>query len=229
MSPGDVPIAVWCGNYPFGDDDSFFPSVVTVARKYVDKEPERRPPEPRFREELEALSDIAPRESQGVLDQLEHRWRHPHSAASLYVLACTLRAPERGALVDDTGKFVQELLCTKVGQAKRTVAARLAAYKTQVLGGVRIAERSQSLRVVIYGDGSAMLLEREIQEVAKRIGSRAQAVDEGGARYVGDETYVGVEMIGAICAFARNERAFNLPKRASCAGLAGVGAVRPYR
>jgi hypothetical protein len=202
-SRGEDPIAVWCGNYAFGDDDSFLPSVVTVARKYVDKEPERRPPEPRFREELEALNGIAPVESQGLLDQLDHRWRHPHSPASLYVLACTLRAPERGALVDETGKFVQELRCTKVGQAKRTVAARLPAYKTEVLGGVEIVERSQNLRVVIYGDGSAMLLEREIQEVAKRIGSRAQVVEEDRARYVGNETYVGVEMIGAICAFAR--------------------------
>src|SRR5437868_2291402 len=105
MSPGDAPIAVWCGNYAFGDDDYFFPSVVTIARKYVDKEPERRPPEPRFREELEGLSGIAPVDAQGLLDQLEHRWRHPHSPASLYVLACTLRAPERGALLDDTGRF----------------------------------------------------------------------------------------------------------------------------
>jgi hypothetical protein len=203
MSPGEAPIAVWCGDYAFGDDDSFFPSVVTVARNYVDKEPERRPSEPRFRQALEALSNIAPREGQGLLDQLEHRWRHPHSPASLYVLACTLRAPEQGALVDDTGKFVQELLCTKVGQAKRTVAARLPAYKTEVLGGVEIVEHSQNLRVVIYEDGSAMLLEREIQEVAKRIGSRAQVVEEDRARYVGNETYVGVEMIDVICAFAR--------------------------
>jgi hypothetical protein len=38
----------------------FIPSVVTVARKYVDKEPEQRPPEAHFREALESLRDIAP-------------------------------------------------------------------------------------------------------------------------------------------------------------------------
>ena len=48
-----------------------------------------------------------------------------------------------------------------------------------------------------------MLLEPEIQEAARDIGSRAQVVEEAGVRYVGDETYVGVEMIDALCAFAR--------------------------
>lgn len=197
-------MTVWCGSYRFGRDDSFFPSVVSVARKYVDKRPDQRPPEARFREELDSLRSIAPVDGQVLLDQLEHRWRHPLCSPSLYVLTCRLYAPDRGTLVADSANPVQELLCTKVGQARHTVAARIAAYKTQVLGGVSIAEGSQDLRVVIYGDGSTMLSEREIKEVAKNIGSRAEVVEEAGLRRrVGAETYVGVEIIDAICALAR--------------------------
>jgi hypothetical protein len=72
---------VW--QLPVGRDDSFFPSVVTVARKYVDKKPEQRPPEARFREELDGLRSIAPVDGQVLLDQLEHRWRHPLCSPSL--------------------------------------------------------------------------------------------------------------------------------------------------
>ena len=199
-----APVSVWCGNYRFGRDDSFFPRVVTVARKYVDKEPEQRPPEDRFRREMEILRGIAPRDGGALLDQLEHRWEHPLCSAALYVMTCTLRAPDRGALVAPGDHVVQELLCTKVGQARRSVAARIALYRTQVLGGVRIAKGSQNLRVVIYGDGCTMLLEREVKEVAGNIGLRAQVVDEAGVRrYVGSEAYVGVEMIDAICSLAR--------------------------
>jgi hypothetical protein len=107
-------------------------------------------------------------------------------------------------LVAFDGSLVQELLCTKVGKAKRTVAARFPAYKTQVLGGVEIVGGTQTLRLMIYGDGSAMLLEREIQQFAGDIGSRAQVVEEAGVRYVGNETYVGIEMADAICTFARH-------------------------
>jgi hypothetical protein len=149
------------------------------------------------------LRGVAPVDGHVLLDQLDHRWRHPDCPASLYVLALRLRAPDRGALVAENGQLVQELLCTKVGQAKRTLAARIAAYKSQLLGGVRISAGSQSLRVVIYGDSSAMLLEREIQQVARSRGSRAQVVNEGDVGNVGDETYAGVEIIDAICAFAR--------------------------
>lgn len=196
-------MAVWCGNYRFGQDESFFPLLVSAARRYPDKEPEERLPEEQFRESLEGLREIAPPETVGLLDQLEHRWEHPHCPPALYALTCTLRAPDQGALVSDSGELVQELLCTKVGQAKHTVAARITTYKTQVLGGVPIAVRSPTLRVVIYGDSSVMLLEGEIQAFARSIGSRAEVVQEGHMRYVGDETYVGVEMIDAICAFAR--------------------------
>jgi hypothetical protein len=202
-----APITVWCGDYRFGEDNSFFPSVVKIARKYVDKELRTAATEVHFREALEALRRIAPFDGKILLDQLEHRWKHPDCPPSLYVLTCTLCAPDRGALLDHDANLVQELVCTKVGQAKRTVAARFPAYKTQVLGGVRISEGSQSLRVMIYGDGSAMPLEREIQQFARNVGSRAEVAENGAVRYVGDETYVGVEMADAICAFARQRRA----------------------
>jgi len=204
---GDAPVTVWCGNYRFGRDDFFLPWAATVARKYVDKKPEQRPPEARFREELERLRGIAPADGRVLLDQLTHRWRHPDCPPSLYVVTCTLRAPDGWTLVDDAAKPVQELFCTKVGQARHSVAARIERYKTERLGGVSIAEGSPALRVVIYGDGSTMLLERQIQEVARNNGSRAEVTERAGVRRrVGSETYVGVGMIDAICAFAR-ERA----------------------
>ncbi len=201
---GDGPVTVWCGNYRFGRDDSFFPRFVKVARKYADKEPDQRPEEARFRKAMESLRGDAPTDGQVLLDQLDHRWRHPDCPACLYVLTCTLCAPDHGALVDDAGRLVQELLCTKVGRAKRAVAARIAGYKTDVLGGVSILEGSPTLRVVIYGDDAAMLLEHEVLQVAENNGSRAEVVEQAGVRRgVGSETYVGVGMIDAICAFAR--------------------------
>jgi hypothetical protein len=50
-------------------------------------------------------------------------------------------------------------------------------------------------------------LELEIQEVARSVGKRALKVgDWQGMRPVGSETYVGVDMIDAICAFARTRQ-----------------------
>jgi hypothetical protein len=95
----DAPITVWCGSHRFGSDDSFFRSVITVARKYADKEPNERPSEVRFYEALEGLRDVAPADGHVLLDQVEHRWRHPHCPPSLYVLALTLCAPDGGGLV----------------------------------------------------------------------------------------------------------------------------------
>jgi hypothetical protein len=163
----------------------------------------RRPPEARFREELARLRSIPPANGQVLLDQLEYRWEHPDCPPALYVLSLTLRAPEGGSLVDDVGNPVSQLVCTKVGQAKRTLAARFHAYTKQVLGGVPIVEGSQDLRVVIYGEGSTMPLERDIKAVARDIGTRAQKViGEREPRPVGTETYVGVEIIDLICSFA---------------------------
>lgn len=191
-------------NYAFGRDDSVFPNVVNAARKYADKEPGQRPEEARFREEMESLRGVVPTDGQVLLDQLKHRWRHPDCPPCLYVLTCTLCAPEHGALIDDAGKLVEKLLCTKVGQAKRAVAARIEGYKRDVLGGVSILEGSATLRIVIYGDGAAMLLEHEVQQVAKNNGSHAEVVEQSGVRRrVGSETYVGLGMVDDICAFAR--------------------------
>jgi hypothetical protein len=205
MRRGSRPITVWCGNYAFGRDDSVFPKIVNAARKYADKQPDQRPDEARFREEMERLRGVVTTDGQVLLDQLEHRWRHPDCMACLYVLTCRLRAPKDWALVDDAGELVQELPCAKVGQAKRTVAARIERYKTDVLGKVAIVEGSPTLRIVIYGEDAAMPLEHEVQHVAKRNGSRAEVVEQGGVRrFVGSETYVGVGVIDAICDFARD-------------------------
>jgi len=204
---GDTGVTVWSGSYQFGRDDFFLHRAVTVARKYVDKRPEKRPPEARFREALEGLRGIAPAEGLGLIDQLAHRWTYPDCPPCLYVLTCTLRAPDQGTLLDDADRPTQELVCTKVGQAKHTVAARLPSYKTDVLGGVSVVDGTPTLRVLIYGNGSAMLLEREIQQVARSHGSRAQVVDETGVRRrVGSETYVGAGMIDALCTFARERQ-----------------------
>src|SRR5215211_1426011 len=146
----DHRIAVWCGEYEFGLDDSFYRALVSVARKFADKRPDARPPEALFRDELESLRRVAPSDAQGLLDQLEHRWQHPDCPASLYVVTCTLRAPHGGYLVSEDGAHVQELACTKVAQAEHCVAARIARYKTEPLHGLTIAKGSQTLRAVIY-------------------------------------------------------------------------------
>jgi hypothetical protein len=140
-----------------------------------------------------------------LVDQVEHRWLHPDSPKSLYVLTCTLLAPEGGALVAADGELVPELACTKVGEAKRTVAARLDIYKRQKLGGVVIGEGSLHLRALIYGEAPTMLRESEIQKVALSVAPRAEKVIDGlSVGYVGDETYVGVEAVEAVSSFALN-------------------------
>jgi hypothetical protein len=99
---------------------------------------------------------------------------------------------------------VSRLLCTKVGKAKHSVAARILRYRTEELNRVSILKRSQALRVTIYGDGSAMLLERHVQEFARANGSRAEVIEPTGVRRdVSPEAYVGAAMVDAICAFAR--------------------------
>lgn len=202
-----VATSVWCGTYGFGRDDHFFPAAVTAARKYADKEPDRRPPEGRYREELARLRSIAPPESRALLDQLEHRWEHPDCPPALYVLSLTLRAPDGGSLIDGTGRPVKELRCTKLGEAKWTLAARFAAYKTDPLDKVPIVACSQELRVAIYGEGSTMPSEADIKAVAASSGTPVKWIDKDGRRSTVSgsrkESYVGVEIIDAICAFAR--------------------------
>ena len=104
------------------------------------------------------------------------------------MLTCTLSAPDGVALVSADGDHARELVCTKVGEAKRTIAARIAAYKTEVLGGVPIMEGTQTLRVAIYGSGEAMLLEKEVQKVARGAAPRATKIIDGqGLDKVGGE------------------------------------------
>ena len=50
-----------------------------------------------------------------------------------------------------------------------------------------------------------MVSERELKQVARENGVHLERVDEGGARRpVTTESYAGVAMIEAICAFARD-------------------------
>jgi len=203
---------LWCGDYPFGKDSSFFPKLVAAARRFSDKEPEDRADEERFREVLENLRAAAPTATEGLVDQVEHRWRHPHCPKALYVLTCTLLAPDGGALVSADGELVPELVCTKVGEAKRTVAARLEIYTRQKLGGVVIADGSLALKVLIYGEAPTMLLERDVQAVARSVAPRAEKVSDGkSVGYVGDETYAGIEAVQAIASFARSRVVFPSP------------------
>jgi hypothetical protein len=52
-----------------------------------------------------------------------------------------------------------------------------------------------------------MLVEHEIQQVARSHGSRAQVVNDTGVqRRIGSETYVGVGAIDALCTFARERQ-----------------------
>jgi hypothetical protein len=197
-------VTVWCGNYSFRRDDPFFMEVVKAGRDYADKEAGQRPSEDAFRAEMGRLRGTAPEDALVLLDQMEHRWKQPACPPALYVLTCTLLAPDDGFVVDESGRRKKKLLCTKVGRAKRTVAARIERYTWDRLGGLWPDAGSQTLRVVIYGDASSMLLERQVQKVAKNNGSRATAIERDGAlRTVGSETYAGVAMVDPICAFAR--------------------------
>ena len=116
-----------------------------------------------------------------------------------YVVTFTLCAPEGGALVGRGGRHVPRLLCTKVGKAKHSVAARILRYRTEKLNRVCILKRSQVLRVAIYGDGSAMLLERDVHELARANGSRAEVIEPIGERrdVVSPEAYAGAAMADA--------------------------------
>ena len=203
MLAGDGMVQVWCGDYGFARDESFFPAAARLGDRYG-REPDKRPPEAKFRGELERLREIAPDGGRALLDQIEHRWMYPDCPPALYVLTCTLQAPQEAALVDQNGSLVQELRCTKVGKAKRTVAARLNRYMHDPLGGVRIVARSHSLRLLVWGHGSSMILEREIQRVARQAGSRAMVVAEDGPpRRVGSETFAGLVPVETLSTFAR--------------------------
>jgi hypothetical protein len=197
-------VRVWCGSYAFKREDPFFKKVVTAARRYTGKQSAGRFSEDEFRAAMEELRGIAPEEGVVLLDQLEHRWTHPDCPPALYVLTCALLAPEGGFVVDGDGRRKEKLLCTKVGEAKRTVAGRIEQYTRDVLGGLWPEDGSHTMRVVIYGDGDTMLLESQVRTVAELNGSRVTAIEaDGTVRSVGDETYASVQIIDAICTFAQ--------------------------
>jgi hypothetical protein len=177
---------------------------VTFARQTADQEPEQRPADADFYEELERLRAVAPLNGQGLLDQIEHRWRHPTCSPALYALTCTLVAPPHRALIAESGEHVQEIACVKVGKAKRCVVARLPRYNVDPINGVWIAKGSASLRVLIHGNGANMLAERVIKDVAKACGSVPKVIEETGLeRVVSPEVFVGARVIDAICGDAR--------------------------
>src|SRR5205823_5045138 len=126
---------IWSGEYRFGREESFFPSLVELCRRFADKDPPRRPPDERFEQEVDALRAFAPPEGVALLDQAVYRWAHPDCPPSLYALTLTLVAPAGENLVAADGRLVRTLERTKVGKAKRTIAARIERYLWDVLGG----------------------------------------------------------------------------------------------
>jgi hypothetical protein len=206
--PSASRVAVWKGSYEFGRDTVFFPRLVQICRRYADNEPNKRPSEASFFDELRGLRDIAPYEASGLLDQIEHRWEHPHCPPALYVVTCTLRVPEGSRFVADSSGVASELPCAKLGQAKRTIAPRIARYTRDVLGGIEVVEGSQVLRVIVFGDGDAMLLERDLKRIAHGVSAQAMVSDASGRRRsVGDETYVGHDIVDALAAYAESRSA----------------------
>jgi hypothetical protein len=211
MMAGDGMVQVWSGDYEFARDGSFFPAAARLGDRYG-REPDKRPPEAKFRRELERLQEIAPAGGRELLDQIEHRWMHPDCPPALYVLNCTLQAPHDAVLQDENRSLVQELRCTKVGKAKSTVAARLHRYMRDPLGGVRIVPRSHSLRLLVWGHGSSMILEREIQHVAQQAGPRAMVVEAGAEPWrVGSETFAGLVQVETLATFARGRAVASSP------------------
>jgi hypothetical protein len=202
----DGATTLWCGEYRFGQDD-FLRRADGVARKYVNKPEAARPPEPTFHAAMAILRRFAPVEATAVVEQLEHRWAHPNCPKALYALTCSLRPRgEGGALLDNDGTHVQELLCTKVGSAKNTIADRLMLYrkKGEPLGGADVVPGSQVLRMVVYGRGPAMIVERQLQHLARGHATRAQRVDAAGkVDDVGSETFIGSEVLATLQRFAR--------------------------
>jgi hypothetical protein len=204
-SPGDDQVTVWCGNYRFAREDPFLARAVKTGRTYVDPYVRGSPVSAEhFRAEMQALRKMAPADGRVLLDELEHRWANHQAPPALYVLTCEVCVPDRCELVAGEEEFGQAALSTKVGKAGRSLAPRIVRYAEEGIKGVEIAKGSLALRVVIYGRGPAMMSERELKQVATKNATLLERVDEvGRRRAVTTESYAGVAIIKAVCAFAR--------------------------
>jgi hypothetical protein len=89
-----------------------------------------------------------------------------------------------------------------------------------IINRVSIAEDSLALRVVIYGAGPAMMREPVLLKEAARLSARLELVDEQkvARRWVGRESFVGVEMVAALATFARERAVAREPNSAPCRG-----------
>jgi hypothetical protein len=198
-------VRVWCGNYRFARHDPVFKRAVKVGQTFVDENARGKPVSAEgFRAEMGELRKLAPADGHVLLEELEHRWAYPQAPPSLYVVTSEVGVPHRFALVAGAEELGQEAHSTKVGRARRSLAPRVGQYDVRGFAGVSITKDSVALRVVIYGHGLSMVSEGELKQVARKNGTLLERVDEGGARRpVTTESYAGVAMIEAICAFAR--------------------------
>lgn len=197
-------VAVWCGDYPLRRDDAFFVNAVRTGRLADEKARGKNVSVDRFDAAIEALRIEAPREGRVLVDEIEHRWRYPDAPPTLYVLTCEMAAEDGSILASKSSDLGPTAASTKVGQAKRSLAPRLSPYVRQgIINRVSIAEDSLALRIVIYGDGPAMVLEPELLEEAAKQGKPLRLVDQhGGRRRVGRESFVDVKMVAALGTFA---------------------------
>lgn len=161
-----------------------------------------------FRDEVRTLRRIAPVDGHGLLDELEHRWTHPLAPPALYLLTCEACAHEGFTFWAGEQMLERRAPITKFGQARRSLAGRLARYVEQNgMKHVGFTDGSLVLRAAIFGRGSVMLKEKEIRNVAKRTGTRLHHVHESGRRSrIGNESFVGDTIIDPISALA-SERA----------------------
>jgi hypothetical protein len=154
---------------------------------------------------MDALRKMAPADAHVLLDELEHRWEYPKAPAALYGITFEVCVHQSFMLFAGAEAFGQEASTTKVGQARRSLAPRLAVYEESEIRGVSITPGSLVLRVVLYGHSSSMVTEGELQNVAKTEGALLERVHNksGARRPVTSENYAGDAIVEAIGAFAR--------------------------
>lgn len=204
-SNGGDYVKLWTGRFTLSLDDAFFIEAARTGRTFVDNHARGKPTsEAAFSESLAALRHEAPTEGQVLLDELEHRWSYPDAPPALYLLTCEARAHDGFTFMAGDRTLGLSSPITKLGEAKRSLAGRLARYAAQ-MGMKRVAftDGSLVLRVAIFGRGSRMIQEREVKEIAKRTGTVLHHMHETGLRSrIGNESFVGESIIEPICALA---------------------------
>jgi hypothetical protein len=160
-------VRAWHGRLPLRREP-FFDRLVHVGRKYPDSRGRgRQSPVSEFTNEIVGLREAAPSGAQVLIDELVHRWVFPTAPPSLYVLECSA-----SFVTPNNGESADPFEMTKIGQAARSLAPRFTGYTDVGMTDLFVVPESISLRVLIYGHGSAMPIESEMKQAAARQGAK---------------------------------------------------------